>query len=298
MDHTAPFDRARAARAWTLTLVAAVALGLGRMALLPESPGASSLALAADATLTAAPASGAQRSASLPTSAPRWWKGNTHTHTLNSDGDSSPGEVSHWYRDHGYDFLVLSDHNYHTVIDELEREFDVETARQEASKRRRFLLIPGEEVTDRFEKAEIHINALNSLRLIGPHGGASKGEVLQRNIDAIAAAGGTPSVNHPNFVWSLTADDLAALRGLHHFEVYNGHPGVHNFGGGGTPSLEDLWDDLLSRGLRLFAVAVDDAHDFKAWGPRESNPGRGWIHVRSPELSRDAIQKAFAAGDF
>ena len=61
--------------------------------------------------------------------APRWWKGNTHTHTLNSDGDSSPGEVSHWYRDHGYDFLVLSDHNFYTLTDELQREFDRETQR-------------------------------------------------------------------------------------------------------------------------------------------------------------------------
>lgn len=35
----------------------------------------------------------------------RWLKGNTHTHTLNSDGDSSPDEVVRWYREHGYQFL-------------------------------------------------------------------------------------------------------------------------------------------------------------------------------------------------
>ena len=32
----------------------------------------------------------------------RWFKGNTHTHTLNSDGDSSPDDVVRWYRDHRY----------------------------------------------------------------------------------------------------------------------------------------------------------------------------------------------------
>ena len=42
---------------------------------------------------------------------PRWWKGNTHTHTWWSDGDSPPEIVSAWYREHDYDFLVLSDHN-------------------------------------------------------------------------------------------------------------------------------------------------------------------------------------------
>jgi len=43
--------------------------------------------------------------------APRWWKGNTHTHTWWSDGDSPPENVAAWYREHGYQFLVLSDHN-------------------------------------------------------------------------------------------------------------------------------------------------------------------------------------------
>jgi hypothetical protein len=234
-------------------------------------------------------------------SPPRWWRGNTHTHTLNSDGDSSPGEVAHWYRDNGYDFLVLSDHNYYTVIDELQRELDREHARGKekgAKPRRRLLLIPGEEVTDSFEKAEIHVNAFGSLKLVGPRSGASKKEVLQRNIDAILAAGGVPSVNHPNFAWSLTAEDLAALQGLKHFEIYNGHPGVHNFGGGGTPSCEDLWDDLLSRGVRIFGIAVDDAHDYRNWSARDANPGRGWIMVRAPELSTEAIRGAFESGDF
>lgn len=42
---------------------------------------------------------------------PRWWKGNTHTHSWWSDGDSPPEIAAAWYREHGYDFLVLSDHN-------------------------------------------------------------------------------------------------------------------------------------------------------------------------------------------
>ena len=41
----------------------------------------------------------------------QWFKGNTHTHTLWSDGDAAPEVAAAWYRDHGYDFLVLSDHN-------------------------------------------------------------------------------------------------------------------------------------------------------------------------------------------
>jgi hypothetical protein len=226
-----------------------------------------------------------------------WFKGNTHTHTLNSDGDSAPSEVARWYRDNGYDFLVLSDHNFYTRIEILQEEIDRENRRAKPP-RQPFLLIPGEEVTDRFERAEIHVNGLDTERLVGAQGGASKQETLQRCVDAVIAAGGIPSVNHPNFVWSLTADDIAGVENLRHFEIYNGHPSVHNFGGGGSPSLEEMWDDLLARGVRLFGVAVDDAHHFKEWGPRKSNPGRGWIMVRAPELTRQAVREAVARGDF
>ncbi|TFG77436.1 MAG: hypothetical protein E4H23_08705, partial [Chrysiogenales bacterium] len=41
----------------------------------------------------------------------RWVKGNTHTHTNNSDGDEYPRRVARWYQDHGYHFLVITDHD-------------------------------------------------------------------------------------------------------------------------------------------------------------------------------------------
>ena len=48
----------------------------------------------------------------------RWYKGNTHTHTLWSDGNDFPEMVVDWYHQRGYDFLALSDHN---VLSEGER---------------------------------------------------------------------------------------------------------------------------------------------------------------------------------
>ena len=38
-------------------------------------------------------------------------RGNLHTHSNRSDGDSDPADVYAWYRDHGYDFVALTDHN-------------------------------------------------------------------------------------------------------------------------------------------------------------------------------------------
>ncbi|MEE4362188.1 MAG: hypothetical protein V2I63_11785 [Pseudomonadales bacterium] len=43
--------------------------------------------------------------------APRWWKGNTHTHSWWSDGDAPPELIALWYAERGYDFLVFSEHN-------------------------------------------------------------------------------------------------------------------------------------------------------------------------------------------
>ena len=31
----------------------------------------------------------------------RWFRGNTHTHTNLSDGDSAPEVVARWYKNHG-----------------------------------------------------------------------------------------------------------------------------------------------------------------------------------------------------
>src|SRR5688500_5304713 len=43
--------------------------------------------------------------------APRWWKGNLHTHSLWSDGDDFPEMIAEWYRTRDYHFLALTDHN-------------------------------------------------------------------------------------------------------------------------------------------------------------------------------------------
>lgn len=62
---------------------------------------------------------GKSQQTTAPTQTLRWYKGNTHTHTLNSDGDSTPDEVVRWYREHGYHFLVLTDHNFLTSVEGL-----------------------------------------------------------------------------------------------------------------------------------------------------------------------------------
>ncbi|HVT44618.1 MAG TPA: CehA/McbA family metallohydrolase [Thermoanaerobaculia bacterium] len=222
--------------------------------------------------------------------AKRWFKGNTHAHTTESDGDSTPDEVASWYRRHGYDFLVLSDHNVLTGIEGLAALEGADGS---------FLLIRGEEVSDVFGKKPIHINGLGLERLVPPQGGTSVSSVIQRNVDAVRGARGVPHINHPNFGWAISAEDLARVERYRLLEIFNGHPLVNNDGGGESPSVEAVWDMLLSAGKVVYGIAVDDAHHFKRpWDRGAVQPGRGWVVVRAAKLEAAAILEAMERGDF
>lgn len=220
----------------------------------------------------------------------RWYKGNTHTHTLNSDGDSTPDDVVRWYREHGYQFLVLTDHNHLTAVDALNALHGADE---------KFLIVKGEEVTDRFGDKPLHINGLDVAHAVAPQGGTSVVDVLQRNVDAIRHAQGIPHINHPNFRWAITADELKQVANNKLFEIYNGHPQVNNLGGGTVPGLEEVWDAILTSGIRLYGIAVDDAHTFKQPGNGSvAGPGRGWVVVRAAKLDARALLDAMERGDF
>src|SRR5690606_9403541 len=93
-------------------------------------------------------------------------------------------------------------------------------------------------------------------------------------------------VNHPNFIYSITAEDLIATPDARFFELYNAHPLVYNAGDELHKSTERIWDIVLTErisrgGELLYAVATDDAHDYHLWGTEHRNPGRGWVSVRA-----------------
>lgn len=218
----------------------------------------------------------------------RWYKGNTHSHTTNSDGDTPPDDVARWYRAHGYAFLVLSDHNVFTDPATLASLVDSS-----------FLLLPGEEVTTGFQKAAVHVNALAITRVIPPRRDSTLLATVQGTVDAIRAENAIPHINHPNFLWSIDTATLFRVRHDKLFEIYNGHPTVHNVGGGDWPGMEEAWDALLTRGRRLYGIAVDDAHHFKGeFAADRANPGRGWVVVRAARLETRALVNALEAGQF
>lgn len=172
-----------------------------------------------------------------------------------------------------------------------------------------FLIIRSEEITDRAGDKPVHVNATNIKELIEPQGGNSVVEVMQNNIDAVLKqrqATGVPMfphVNHPNFGWAVTAGDLKKLEGERFFEVYNGHPLVHNYGDSLHSGTEQIWDEvithyLLNGRLPLYGIAVDDAHHYHEFDSTRANPGRGWNYVRSTSLTPGSLITAMEQGDF
>ena len=225
-----------------------------------------------------------------PAAPGQYYKGNLHTHTLNSDGDSTPDDVVRWYRERDYQFLVLTDHNYLTSVDGLNAVHGADD---------KFVVVKGEEITDRYDGKPLHINGLNMSRLVSPTGGSSVVDVVQRAVDGIRGAGGVPSINHPNYGWAISPDELGQVQRTKLFEVFNGHPAVNNLGGGGVPGLEETWDRILSSGKMLYGIAVDDAHYFKRpEDPMAPKPGKGWVYIRAGRLEGRALVEALERGDF
>jgi hypothetical protein len=170
----------------------------------------------------------------------------------------------------------------------------------------RFLLLMGEEITDR-EGA--HVNVIEPARAILPRGGAGPAERVRNNLAAVAALAretGTPLlafVNHPNYVWALTAEEIAAIDEARFFEIYNGHLLVNNAGDERRAGTERMWDVALALRLSagrapIYGMANDDAHDYPPAEGVVSRPGRGWIQVRAPALTAGDIIAAVLAGDF
>ena len=279
------------------------------------------------------------------TAAPRWWKGNLHTHTFWSDGDDFPEMVAEWYRTHGYNFLALSDHNVlsqgirwdkertlrakagtDVVATYLERFGPawverrgtgddgeirlkpLDEFRSLVEERGRFILIPAEEITDKAENVPVHINATNLRDQLAPAGGRTVVEAINANLRAVrdqAERAGREilaHLNHPNYGYAITAEDLAQAVLERHFEIHNGHPGVNQRGDELHPGMERLWDiantiRLVDLGAPpLIGIATDDSHSYHG-KPGGSHPGRGWVMVRATHLTAEKIVAALAAGD-
>jgi hypothetical protein len=276
----------------------------------------------------------------------RWWKGNIHTHSLWSDGNDFPEMIADWYRSHGYNFLALSDHNvlsegerwmkHEEIVNRggekaLEKymsrfgdewvetrgtpgtpDYEVrlqplERFRKLVEKPSEFLMIQGEEISDRAEGVPVHMNATNLIELIAPLGGRTVAEAIDNNLRAAEEQARRTGreilvhLNHPNFGWAITAEDIASVLRERFVEVYNGHNAVNHLGNDERASVEEIWD--IANTIRigqlgappLFGVGTDDSHNYHGKGG--ARPGRSWTWVRAAKLDPETLIQAMKAGE-
>jgi hypothetical protein len=176
----------------------------------------------------------------------------------------------------------------------------------------RFLLIPSEEITDK----NVHVNATNIQELILPDKSLDTTtspqitKALQHAFEAVHAQRvrtGIPMfahLNHPNFKWAITAEELMQIDHEQFFEVYNGHPTVNNPGDELHAGTERVWNIVLAERLGhlgkpvMYGLATDDSHNYHSTVPKASLSGRGWVMVKAKQLDPASIIAAMEKGDF
>jgi len=198
-----------------------------------------------------------------------WLRGNTHTHTTNSDGTCTPAEIASEYKRHGYDFVFLTDHDKRTVPDKTIRKP---------------LLIPAEEIALFFKGYGYHFVCLGLKKEWASGSFRSPVQMLAR-----ARREGVFIVQAHPYWCGLPSHKCVYQGGLTcpGVEVYNkvcdrgiakGYSSVH-------------WDDLLDAGHRILGFAVDDAH-------HRPDIAGGWIIIKARNRTPDAILSAIRNGSF
>lgn len=209
----------------------------------------------------------------------RFWRGNLHTHSDQSDGALPPDQVARVYREAGYDFLVITDHfrpAYGFPLTDTRPFRGVE-----------FTTLLGAELhaPRTAFSAEWHIVAAGLPLDFPPPTPDETGAQLARRA---RAAGAFIGMAHPA-ASLLTETDAASLDAAHAVEVFNALSAREDRG--------DSWhlaDVLLARGHRLTAYAADDAH----FQPQDPPGCAAWVQVRAATLTPEALLEALKAGHY
>lgn len=223
----------------------------------------------------------------------KWYKGNLHCHSTKSDGKLSPVDVAKYYKEAGFDFLGISDHNQYTPVEKWAEKAEI-------------LGIPCCEYTC---YDNCHVLAVGVSETCQPSDKINEAEknkpdnikemILHDGIDTINAANGIPVICHPLWRWAYDEKEAMVLENYSHFELCNASPDCNAYPIPGYAPAENIWDTLLSNEHRVFGIASDDAHCYyEAYTPHCPLGGRGWISVRASNLSVESVMNALNKGHF
>lgn len=210
----------------------------------------------------------------------KFWRGNLHTHSTLSDGMWTPEAVCRLYKDAGYDFVAITDH--------FKERYGWPIADTLAFRGEGFTTLIGAELhTDGMDFGNgWHIVALG-LPFDFAHTPPDEtgSQLARRALDA----GAFVIAAHPQW-YAMTENDMLSLGDIHAVEIFNAGVGHDS----DTAESTYMLDLMLARGKRFSACATDDAH----FNLNARDRIKGWVRVKSTELTPEALLTALKAGDY
>lgn len=206
----------------------------------------------------------------------RWYVGDFHAHTVESDGTPTIDELIAFAESRGLDFVLMSEHNTVSQLSwypAAQRDTDV-------------LLLPGME----FTTYAGHANALGTTEWLDHRVGV-RGATIEGAIADVHAQGGLFSVNHP----LLNVGDLCIGCGWQYDVDPTTIDAVEVWGS--IFSGVSYWEDLLARGSHAAAIGGSDDHrggegDGALYTPLAAPATMVW----ADELSVDGILRGIRDG--
>ena len=215
-------------------------------------------------------------------SAGTWYKGDLHSHSNYSDGDSSVAAVIASAEAKGLDFFALTDHDTYmsgNPLHWLDQAYHSDT----------MTLLYGAEWTT----PKGHANVWASVPFE-----YSQLWQANRDKDALAALnaahdqGALFSTNHPASI--LTSNwDYPVYDAIDSVEVWNGMyrlPSLNRW------TEHHFWDNLLKSGRRIPGVGGSDTHQVEKWQSRLLSHGNPTTWVFAQEKSAEAILSGIKSG--
>lgn len=199
-----------------------------------------------------------------------WFKGNTHIHSIASDGGMSVPEIAKLYSSAQYDFIFCTDHWVSSDV--------VNTCKNPP-----LLLLDGIELDGRDNTgAFFHVICLGKTNGITQEDGFESAMQKAREQNAILI------LAHPH--WCGNSTEEANRWDFDGVEIYN-HV-CHWLNGKSNGLIH--WDAMLNKKLDTLNFSADDAH----LKPKHPGWNGGWIVVNVSELSREGILSAIKQGNF
>lgn len=200
----------------------------------------------------------------------KWFKGNTHLHSIASDGGLTFSELAAKYAAAGYDFLFRTDHWVSSKCLSDTEDYPL-------------IWLDGTEL-DGTDANQVyrHIVCLGTFPDFDPQ------KPLEHVLKTVRQHNGIVILAHP--FWTGNTIEHALSMDFDGVEIYNHGSRWHNGKDDGRPH----WDAMLGRNPMTLGFCADDAHlrpEHPAWNG-------GWIHVNIPELTRENVMSAIRSGNF